>query len=1069
MEQTTIITSKLTPPVTSSFYMRRLSLIKKLKMNTNSKLSILHSGAGFGKSSALAQVYGDSKESYSWYSISEEDDNIHPFLRYLVQSIRKVIPKFGASLIERDLLSMYPKEEELTQWYSLFSNELAMIEQPFTIVLDDFHLIDHVFHINYIIEKIIEFLPAHIHLVVASRTRPKWSILLKLKLKGQLVEITEKDFMFTEEEIQVFLEDYFEKTITEEEAAEIMRLTEGWAIAIHLIAMQLAETDKHINELVDPTLKDLFSYLSEEVFLLMSEEDKQSLLNFSIFPIFTEKEIREFFGENAARDLERLSRSHAFIQTLSNPGSYRFHALFQQFLETKWLQKDSSLYYETHKRAAYYFSEQHNIIQSIYHAVKANDEYFLGTVIAQFAAFIIQDGQFDWFLDLLKEHLSDKKREEFYELFFYEGECHRYRAFYEKARKAYETCLALALENKNALYLSRANVGLAHIYLDTIQPALAKPYLEDAVKWAEDSPVMEIHERTVLKRLLAENLVNLGKANEASDWVRQEELDASILKEGNLDARILLRTGLLNEAEVLLRNRINDEINLPDSHRETEVLLSFIYSLTGNIEEAKRSAIKGIDTGIREKSSFVEAVGWIRRGHAEILDNPFDLETPEKYYLKAVQGMGELNVSRGKAEPFMGLAILKSRQGLFQEAISYGESGLIETNKGNDYWLSAYILVCLSIVYIENEMLEKALQSIWDANRLFKNGGDVYGEMISDYWLMFIHDKLGDQEKFVLHAEKFASTCVQYEFTFFLLKKTIFGPADLQLHYPLLQKAIALKPGSLLVHTLAYMLKINPSTNYPGYQLTLQLFGPFTLFMGNEEISERKWQRDKSKELLSYLYLHRNRFVPKEELMHAIWGDGDEKSLNRDFKVVLNALLKVIEPNRLAREESFFIIRKQAMYRINPEAAVTSDLESFQHLTEKGLEEKNPMLSADYLQKAVKLYKGELLEDKSRIDWISHDREKNQQQYLLVLERLAQTYTRLKEFETSIYWAEKLIRVDPTWEEAYRLLMFAYYQLQNRTQAVKWYEKCISVLYTELKVEPMHTTIQMYEMITSYG
>ncbi|SES11679.1 BTAD domain-containing putative transcriptional regulator [Psychrobacillus sp. OK032] len=1069
MEQTTIIMSKLTPPITSSFYMRRSSLIKKLKTNTNSKLSILHSGAGFGKSSALAQVYADSKELYSWYTISEEDDNILPFLRYLVQSIRQVIPTFGESLMERDLLSMYPKEEELTQWYSLFSNELTIIEEPFSIVLDDFHLIDHVFHINFVIEKIIEFLPAHIHLVVASRTRPKWSILLKLKLKGQLVEIIEKDFMFTEEEIQVFFEDYFERTISDEEAAEIMKLTEGWAIAIHLIAMQLAETGRHINELVDPTLNDLFSYLSEEVFFLMSDEDKQSLLNFSIFPIFTEKEIREFFGDNEANDLERLSSSHAFIQSLSNPGSYRFHALFQQFLETKWLQKDSSLYFETHKRAAHYFSEQQNIIQSIYHAVKANDDYFLGTIILQFAAFIIKDGQFDWFLDLLKEHFSDNRREEFYELFFYEGECHRYRAFYEKARKAYETCLAFAMNNENPLYISRANVGLAHIYLDTIQPALAKPFLENAVKWAENSSEMGSHERIILKRLLAENLVNLGKANEAKDWVQQEELEASILKEGNLDARILLRTGLLNEAEVILRNRINDEINLPDSHRETEVLLSFIYSLTGNIEEAKRSAIKGIETGIRERSSFVEAVGWIRRGHAEILENPFDLETPENYYLKAVHGMGELNVSRGKAEPFMGLAILKSRQGLLQEAISYGESGLRETNKGNDYWLSAYILVCLTIVYVENDLMDEALQKIYDANRLFISGGDVYGEMISDYWLMIIYDKLGDNDKFVFHAEKFASICVQYEFTFFLLKKTIFGPADIQLHYPLLQKAIVLEPSSIAINTLANLLKLNKSINYPGYQLTLQLFGPFTLFMGYEEISEKKWQRDKSKELLTYLYLNRNRFVPKEELMHAIWGEGDEKSLNRDFKVVLNALLKVIEPNRLAREESFFIVRKQAMYRINPEAAVTSDLESFQQLTEQGLEEKNPLLSADYLLKAVKLYKGELFEDKSRIDWISHDREKNQQQYLFVLERLAQTYTRLKEFEKSIYWAEKLVRMDPTWEEAYRLLMFAYYQLQNRTQAVKWYEKCISVLNIELKVEPMHTTIQMYEMITSYG
>lgn len=1068
MEQTTIIMSKLTPPMTSSFYMRRSSLIKKLKSNSHKKLSLLHSGAGFGKSSALAQYYADSKELYSWYTITEEDDDILPFLRHLLLSIRKVIPTFGVSLMEKEVISMYPKEAELTRWYSLFSNELVSIDKPFTIILDDFHLIDHVFQINYIVEKIIEFLPPNIHLVVASRSRPKWTILLKLKLKGQLVEISEKDFMFSEEEIQVFFEDYFDKTISLNEAEEIMKLTEGWAIAIHLIAMQVAETSKQIAELFDPALKDLFSYLSEEVFLRMNEEDKQSLLNFSIFPTFTLEDIHAFFGEIEARNLVRLASSHAFIQALSDSGAYRYHSLFQQYLETKWLQKDQALYVETHKRAAAYYSKKNNLVQSIHHAVKAKDDFFLGQTIVQFAEMMIKSGQFDWLLDLLKEHLSEERKEEFYELYYYEGECHRYRAFYEKAKKAYEKCINFAKEHNNHLYHSRGNAGIAHIYLDTIQPAFAKPFLEEAVKWSEMSTDMTRHEMLLLKRLLAENLVNLGKAKEANKFVQQEKLEAAILREGNLDARILLRTGMLNEAQKILKNRISDENSLPDSHRETEVLLSFIYSLMGQVEHAKQAAIKGIETGNREKSGFVEAVGWIRRGHAEILDNPFDMETPETYYLKAVNRMEELNVSRGKAEPYMGLSLLKSRQGYFQEAISYGEKGLRETDNGNDYWLSAYILICLTIVYFENDEHHQALQTVHEANRLFIISGDVYGELVSNYWLMIIHDHLENQDVFIHYAERFATLCVRFDFLFFLQRKTVFGPYDLQKHYPILQKALIAKPDSIDLNTVSNILKINTVSNYPGYQLTIHLLGPFTLYMSNKEVSERKWQRDKAKELLAYLFMNKNRFVPKEEIIHALWGESNEKNMDRDFKVTLNSLLKVIEPNRLAREESFFIVRKQSMYRLNPNVSIASDIDNFHHYVEKGLNEHNPVLSKESLLKAVKLYKGQLYEDKTTIEWISHDRENAQQLYITVLERLAQTCTRLKEFEKTIYWAEKLLRIDRTWEEAYRLLMYAYYQLQNRSQSVKWYDRCVTTLEQELGIEPMETTVQMYEMITNY-
>ena len=96
---------------------------------------------------------------------------------------------------------MYPKEADLNRWLALFINELYEIEEPTFIIIDDFHIVDHVFQINYMMEKMIEFLPSHIHLIVATRNRPKWSCLNKLKLTSQLCEIAEEEFTFSTEEI----------------------------------------------------------------------------------------------------------------------------------------------------------------------------------------------------------------------------------------------------------------------------------------------------------------------------------------------------------------------------------------------------------------------------------------------------------------------------------------------------------------------------------------------------------------------------------------------------------------------------------------------------------------------------------------------------------------------------------------------------------------------------------------------------------------------------------------------------------------------------------------------------
>jgi len=1068
MDQPTIILSKLSAPIPSSTYMRRSSLMKKLKSNTHKKLTLLHSGAGYGKSSALAQYFADSRSLYSWYSITEEDDGILPFLRHLISSIQKTVPTFGRSFLDKDLISTYPKESELQQLYSLFSNELSNIDEPLSIVLDDFHLVDHVFHINYIMEKIIEFLPPNIHVVVSTRLRPRWSILLKLKLSGQLVEIIESDLMFTEEEILVFFEDYFNKHITIHDASEIMRLTEGWAIAIQLIAMQVAETNRQISQLVNPALHDLFSYLLEEVFLLLSAEDQQSLLNFSVFPLFTANDIQDFFNKEEAKNMERLASSHAFIQPLGDSNTFRFHSLFQQFLETKSKQKDVHAFYETHRQAASYFQDKENIVQAIHHAVKANDERFLAVLLSICAPKMIKSGQFDWLLDLIADHLSKAIRDHFYELYYYEGECHRYKAFYEKARLSYEATLVKAFQNENILYISRANAGLAHIYLDTIQPALAQPYLKEAIEWAEKGKDISVFEKVFLQRLMAENLVNVGKANDAKEWIEKENLDPAILTEGNLDARILLRTGKLMEAQQLLESRTREVDSLPDSHRETDVLLSFIYSLTGQVSQSKLSAIKGIETGIREKSELVEAVGLIRLGHSEALTDPFNLETPEVYYMQAIQKMVDLNVARATAEPYMGLSIIKSRQGFFREAIDYGEKGLRETKKVNDHWLSAYILVGLGIVYLENAKYKEAVEHMSQANELFTNCADVYGEMISYYWLMRIHHTLNEGDSLGEHAKYFMELCAMHNFYFFLQNRTVFGPVDLQTNYPIFQKIYAVHHDNEYVGQIINRLNIQAKTNYPGYTLYLRLLGPFSLYAGIEEVNDRKWQRDKSKELFAYLYLQNHRYVPKEELIQMLWGESETKNLDRDFKVTLNSLLKVLEPNRQAREESYFIMRRQSMYRLNPNAFVGSDVQDFNHYAQNGMGEKSPHLSKELLLKAVHLYKGELFENRISIDWISSERDKAQQLFIQVLERLSQTYTRLKDFEKTIYWAEKLLTYDSTWEEAYRLLMFAYYQLQNRSQSVKWYDRCVQVLEKELNIEPMPTTIQMFEMITGY-
>lgn len=1062
MDNVTVIQSKLIPPIPPESYMRRSSFIKKMNESLNRQVTLVHSGPGYGKSLGLAQYFRDNNYVYSWYTVTEEDDDIIPFFAYLKSSIRRVIHEFGKTIDDVMLPSGFVSDEEIQQWLALFINELCDISEPFTIIIDDFHLVDYVFQINIFMERLIELLPPHVRLIVSGRSRPKWTNLLKFKLNNRLYELTKEDFVFSKEEIIVYLEDYFQISIDEAKVDEIYDVTEGWAIAINLLALQWTENEP-LDQILNPAFQNVFDYLSEEVFKRRTIEEQGWLLNFAIFPIFSYELIEQFYGEEGVEQLENIAGEHAFIQSLGDE-TFRYHALFEQFLNNKWQETDPVQYAELNKRATHFYLLQNNDFQATYHATLTKDQSFLGEILSQTASSIIRSGQFDWFLEVYQQ-LDETVCDEHYSLYYYEGEVHRYRAFYEQARRAYNRCLDHAEKNNDSYFISRSNAGLAHIYLDTIQPALAESYLKKAIHFSQVTEQMHEKERALLKRQFAENLVNLGRAKDAKEWVQNENLDATILREGNLDARILLRMGKLEEAEQILLDHSDKKVALPDSHREANVLLALIYTMTGEIERALWEAELGIRSGEEMKSRFVEAVGYTRKGHAEIIAYPNDIERAERSYEKAIEIMDQLKVSRTKAEPFMGLVGVKLRKGLYYEAIQDGNYALKETEKVNDDWLSGLILISLGIVNYYEHNYEKSEEHLTHAEELFMACGDLYHQMITYFWLMNVYFAEGKKEKLSKAATAFLNICAKEQYEFFLMKDTLLGPIDRHNIYPLFQEVSILLPENEQMNELARLIRLHEYEGHPGYQIYVRIFGRLKMNMSNKYGAELEWQREKAKELFIYFLMNRDRFIPKEEMMQVLWGDMDEKSADRNFKVTLNALLNALEPKREARKPSFFILRNQKMYRINPNATIITDRDLFLEHAERGLQTDQNDEALEHLLTSLTYYEESPFEDMLDVEWLERERRKLESKYILVLEKVAQIYLKQKEYGNVITHAEQILKIDPTWEEAYRLLMLAYYRLQNRPQSIKWYERCVKVLDEELAIEPMQATIDLYQMI----
>ena len=245
-------------------------------------------------------------------------------------------------------------------------------------------------------------------------------------------------------------------------------------------------------------------------------------------------------------------------------------------------------------------------------------------------------------------------------------------------------------------------------------------------------------------------------------------------------------------------------------------------------------------------------------------------------------------------------------------------------------------------------------------------------------------------------------------------------------------------------------------------EIRIQTLGQFTVWRNNEKIESKQWGRDKTIQLLQYFISNRRRnSLHKEKIMDHLWDDGDD----RDFKVALHGINKVLEPNRPSRTEAIYIIRQGVSYHLNLEKIWidVEVLEKYVIIANEYFGTDNVIAKKAY-KLALELYDGIYLPNRVFEDWSSEEREKIQLLVLGAYIALAEILLKENPLE-SIRLAQNAISIDPTWEDAYRLQMHAYLAKGNRPQAIKTYQKCVSILDEEYGIDPLPETKKLLREI----
>ena len=207
----------------------------------------------------------------------------------------------------------------------------------------------------------------------------------------------------------------------------------------------------------------------------------------------------------------------------------------------------------------------------------------------------------------------------------------------------------------------------------------------------------------------------------------------------------------------------------------------------------------------------------------------------------------------------------------------------------------------------------------------------------------------------------------------------------------------------------------------------------------------------RSRELLLFL-LCNPKGVTKEQIGAALWPDIDPEKLRNNFHVTLHRLRKALGNADL-------IVATDDVYRIDPNARVEFDAETFEREARAGLRD------AGRLAKAVELYRGEFFTNAGG-EWHHEVRDRLRDLYARSLAALARARTAENDHRAAADAYERLLALDPLDEEVARNLMLAYAKLDDAPSATRAYKRLTEALRKELNTPPAPATTRVYAEIT---
>ncbi|WP_433715144.1 protein kinase domain-containing protein [Nocardia sp. CA-084685] len=396
--------TRLRPPVANRPLVDRQRLLALLRDGRNRRLAVIHGPTGFGKTTLAAQwceALTAEGVAVAWLTADHDDNNVVWFLSHLIEAIRLARPSLARELGE--LLEEHGDESERYVLTSLI-NDIDRRGEDLVVVIDDWHCATDP-ATTHALRFLLEGCSPTLHLVVTSRNQTGLPM-SSMRARDELVEIGPRALRFDVTEAYSFLVELGGLELDRADVEDLTESTEGWVAALQLAALSLRGSDNP-GELISH-LTGRHHAISEFLVENVLDTLEPGILDFMVATSITQRICGELASAlTGAPDgqamLKQIELQDLFLRKLDDGNWFRYHHLFQDFLQQRLERDRPERITELHRSASRWLAEHRQVSEAVDHALLAGDEQRAIEIVERDGMSLLEYGQFASLIGLVNK------------------------------------------------------------------------------------------------------------------------------------------------------------------------------------------------------------------------------------------------------------------------------------------------------------------------------------------------------------------------------------------------------------------------------------------------------------------------------------------------------------------------------------------------------------------------------------------------------------------------------------------------------------------------------------------